>query len=481
MNESTGSKIIASEALTQLEPEPTSRTATLQERFAAFLTDSLIFLHLLGGWALLLTDLTKGDLTEPLSFNLSGWAFFGSTGGAFYFLYYLLFEGVLLATPGKMLGGLAIQKKGHGTPSILSILIRNFFRLIDYPFFFITGIGMMEATRFHQRLGDWVAGTVVIRKFPSEGRRISTDLGSLAGATRRSIAFLLDLMLIVPFFYGLLLLIPTNRALVSLVTLSLVPTLTLAYLALSETFFQTTFGKALLGLKVVQEDGRPARFSSQLVRNVLRLFDANPLGYLCATVSNRKQRPGDIAAGTLVVKDRWGLRGWMAIPYMVVLSIGVSFLGYHNPHSFLQKGSRIEVGRYHFSPLPMELQRLTFKELHLESVELGFSEEKVNEKALYDAGNLVYLLLTVSGFEARNGRAWIQSDLQVRDPLNNLILDQPNIIDSSMPVGPQKSARLATRFALHPEATPGRYQVLVFVRDLFGKTQQQQETHFTVR
>jgi uncharacterized RDD family membrane protein YckC len=473
----------------EFHPEPTEpqetelesyRPATLQERFAAFFTDSLIFLYLLGGWALILQYFMKGNLASPLSFQRSGWILFGTTGVALHFLYYLFFEGVLTATPGKFLEGLAIQNKKGGIPSLFAILVRNLFRIVDYPLFFVAGVGLIEATKRRQRLGDLVAGTVVVRGLAAERRRIDPETARLGGATRRSLAFVLDLLLLIPFFYGLLLVIPAERPLVSMAALHLVPTITLFYLALSESLFQTTFGKALLGLKVVQEDGRRARFSSLLVRNSFRLFDMNLLGYLCAALSTLKQRPGDIAAGTIVVRDRRGLRGWLAVPAMLLLAASAAFLGFVNPESFLKKEMILRMGTYRLNPIPMALQRLTFKRLHLESLELGFNEEEVNKKGSFEPGSVVYLLGTISGYAIKNDRAWIQVDLQVHDSHRNLILDRMNVINTGLPTGDKKSARIATRFALHPEATPGRYEVTLILRDVFGNTKLQEKKSFWV-
>lgn len=478
--ESTESQRV-SELLTELPQEISRRPAWLLERFAAFFTDSLIFFYLLGGWALVLKYLLRGDLADPFSFHGTGKILFASTGAALHFLYYLFFEGVLTATPGKMLAGLSIQKKGGGSPSLIAIFLRNLLRVIDYPLFFITGIGLIEATHRGQRLGDLLAGTVVVREIPFEGRRIDPEKTELAGATRRSLAFVADLPLLLPFFYGLLLILPAERPLVSMVTLNLVPAATLLYLTLSEFLFQTTFGKALFGMKVVQEDGRPARFAMLLVRNSFRLFDTNPIGYLCTALSSRKQRPGDIAAGTIVVRDRRGIRGWLSIPFMAVLAITIAYLGYIHPGSFLKKNVQIRVAGYRFDPVPISIRRLTLRHLYIEDLEFGFNEEEVNRKGLYDPGNIIYLLATVSGYAVKNDRAWIQGDVKVQDANRNIVLDRINIINASLPVAHRKSVKLATRFALHPEATPGRYEVTFTLRDLFGQRKLEERKSFTVR
>lgn len=63
-------------------------------------------------------------------------------------------------------------------------------------------------------------------------------------------------------------------------------------------------GKALLGLRVVQDDGTPVGWSASLLRNLLRFVDLLPFGYffgaLCCLQHPAFKRLGDLAAGTLV-------------------------------------------------------------------------------------------------------------------------------------------------------------------------------------
>lgn len=73
-----------------------------------------------------------------------------------------------------------------------------------------------------------------------------------------------------------------------------------------------TPGKRLTGLRVVRASGRPVGFLASAIRNVLRVVDILPPFYgLAMTVifaSSRNQRLGDIAAGTVVVRERKGGR-----------------------------------------------------------------------------------------------------------------------------------------------------------------------------
>jgi uncharacterized RDD family membrane protein YckC len=72
-----------------------------------------------------------------------------------------------------------------------------------------------------------------------------------------------------------------------------------------------TPGKALNGLRVVRESGTPVTFATSAVRNVLRVVDILPGTYLVGMISilvtRRNQRLGDLAAGTLVVRERMKL------------------------------------------------------------------------------------------------------------------------------------------------------------------------------
>jgi uncharacterized RDD family membrane protein YckC len=68
-----------------------------------------------------------------------------------------------------------------------------------------------------------------------------------------------------------------------------------------------TPGKRWNGLRVVMEGGEPVGLRASAVRNLLRLIEGPPLSYAPAIVAilatRRNQRLGDLAAGTLVVRE----------------------------------------------------------------------------------------------------------------------------------------------------------------------------------
>ena len=84
-----------------------------------------------------------------------------------------------------------------------------------------------------------------------------------------------------------------------------------------------TPGKRLAGLRVVRTSGRPVDLTASVIRNALRLGDGLPLSYFPTIVSiivtRRNQRPGDLAADTVVIRDRREIdRAWSedATPYV---------------------------------------------------------------------------------------------------------------------------------------------------------------------
>ena len=64
-------------------------------------------------------------------------------------------------------------------------------------------------------------------------------------------------------------------------------------------------GKRIIGLRVVQNDGSPVNAGASFIRNLLRFADGfiglYLIAFLCTAASRAFRRPGDWAAGTLVI------------------------------------------------------------------------------------------------------------------------------------------------------------------------------------
>ena len=94
--------------------------------------------------------------------------------------------------------------------------------------------------------------------------------------------------------------IPTLKAVLFFLTY-------LAYFFLMEALCCRTLGKLFQGLVVRKLDGSRCDWKAALIRSVLRIVEVNPLllgglpAGLVIIASERKQRIGDLLAGTLVV------------------------------------------------------------------------------------------------------------------------------------------------------------------------------------
>src|SRR5438552_3762494 len=82
-----------------------------------------------------------------------------------------------------------------------------------------------------------------------------------------------------------------------------------------------TPGKAALGLRVVTIEGGPERFRHAAIRAVLALFEvfalSGAIAIITVLVSRRNQRLGDMAAGTVVLRERTGLRAPVSVAFPV--------------------------------------------------------------------------------------------------------------------------------------------------------------------
>jgi hypothetical protein len=84
---------------------------------------------------------------------------------AIFWGYYMVFElGWHGQTPGKRLAGTRVVKLDGSGPGFLEVAIRNLVRLVDFlPAAYALGFVTMFLNRNARRLGDFAAGTLVVR------------------------------------------------------------------------------------------------------------------------------------------------------------------------------------------------------------------------------------------------------------------------------------------------------------------------------
>ena len=147
----------------------------------------------------------------------------------------------------------------------------------------------------------------------STPERVSFDY-QVAGLGTRGIAQILDLLivgglLIAVFFFGAAAGAATQSVtVVVLVDLFGAFVVVFGYFWISEALFSgQTLGKRAFRLRVVGDRGEPMTWAQAGIRNVIRIVDFLPYGYgvgvVVLFVNGRGKRLGDLAAGTIVVKD----------------------------------------------------------------------------------------------------------------------------------------------------------------------------------
>ncbi len=97
---------------------------------------------------------------------------------ALYNGYFILFEWLLNGqTPGKRLLHIRVIKQGGFALRFFDTLLRNLLRVVDFlPLFYGVGLTSLLLTRDSQRLGDLVAGTLVVYQEPMQTDSLLPDL-----------------------------------------------------------------------------------------------------------------------------------------------------------------------------------------------------------------------------------------------------------------------------------------------------------------
>jgi uncharacterized RDD family membrane protein YckC len=121
------------------------------------------------------------------------------------------------------------------------------------------------------------------------------------GVGPRALAIIIDTLIAIVVIVPLSLVLGYHTGIQALLGL-----LVLVYFVVMEATQGGTLGKKAMGLRIVkQADGAAISWTESLIRNVLRLIDGfffYLVGAIIVWVSKNKQRLGDIAAGTIVVR-----------------------------------------------------------------------------------------------------------------------------------------------------------------------------------
>jgi uncharacterized RDD family membrane protein YckC len=163
--------------------------AGMGERVVASVLD-MIFIGILFAVAGMATAAQLGGVTDS-GFSLNGMpaaVTIGITSIAG-FLYFWLAEGLFGSTLGKAIAGIQVRRKTGAPPGMSASLLRNILRIIDGIGVYLVGFCVAILSKTRQRIGDHVAGTVVVESPISKPLRVFVALvwfaalvGGLAGA-----------------------------------------------------------------------------------------------------------------------------------------------------------------------------------------------------------------------------------------------------------------------------------------------------------
>jgi uncharacterized RDD family membrane protein YckC len=154
------------------QPRVERRAATrvTGRRVVATVIDGLVF-----GVGYYLLALAFGDIRiegEPANWhsNLSAW--WNIVFGLLVVAYYLVLEGYLGQTVGKMATGIMVVSEATSRPpGLAAAAVRTLLRLVDGMFSYAVAFVVALTNDKRQRLGDMAGRTLVVRTHPAQARR----------------------------------------------------------------------------------------------------------------------------------------------------------------------------------------------------------------------------------------------------------------------------------------------------------------------
>ncbi|HZW05467.1 MAG TPA: RDD family protein [Candidatus Nitrosotalea sp.] len=159
--------------------------AGIGSRFLAIAIDTLIqaALYLVIFFIFLLT-MPAGATVLTFLPRLIGPALAVFIGFAVYWGYFAIFEILWKGqTPGKRFAGIRVIKESGRPINTFEAIGRNFMRVVDgLPGIYGVGLVCMMCNRQSRRLGDFVAGTVVVHEKPTEEVRPSWSTAAEASS-----------------------------------------------------------------------------------------------------------------------------------------------------------------------------------------------------------------------------------------------------------------------------------------------------------
>ncbi len=148
-----------------------ARAASLGDRMIATILDSIVLLGpsaVVSAWSFLRWGYSSGG---ELHLTTASLLMAGMLSTLTAFAYLWLVEAAFGATLGKVLAGIRVVRTSSRS-ALAASAIRNALRIVDGIGFYLVGAIVAECSRFHRRLGDIVADTVVVEEQLSAGHKL---------------------------------------------------------------------------------------------------------------------------------------------------------------------------------------------------------------------------------------------------------------------------------------------------------------------
>lgn len=457
-----------------------SQIASFKDRAAAFFIDA-VFLYVVYWLSLIIyRTIAYGQAAGPIPILGANGMVFHSLFLLLALLWFVIPEFALTASLGKRLCNLTVRKIDGSLAGFGSILVRNIFRFIDVILIpTIATFAIMEWGS-SRRLGDLAGGTMVLKTLSTPPVRHALSTEMLASASGRAFAFLVDLLIVLAIVTGLALMLTPEEKLGSMLIVVFAPIVALFFYSLLEWGTKTSPGKWLLGYAICHEDGSLLTFSSALIRNLWKLVDSNPIGFLVCLFSIKKQRPGDQAAGTVVIKSSRDLKGLIGIVSAVIVASGIIYGGVLNRDSFLTTNFEVNFlpafDLKGSSQLPAIQPNLSIKNFTFAEGEASYTQKSLS----FRPGDKLFMLFEVNGYKKDGSRVWLEEDLLVRYPDDSVGLKLEKINEFNQEIHGAGPIRFENNIMIPQDAEPGRYTVTITVRDKISRQELKEPRFFYV-
>ena len=166
------------------------QVAGIGSRFLAIAIDTLLQVWLYVAVVVALSLVQSPAIVRESFLGLAGPALAILFGFSIYWGYFALFETFWSGrTPGKRLAGIRVIKETGRPINAFEAIGRNVLRAIDFlPAMYAVGIVCMMLNKHSRRLGDYVAGTIVVHDTQTEAVRPDWNLAAPPPAAGVSVA-----------------------------------------------------------------------------------------------------------------------------------------------------------------------------------------------------------------------------------------------------------------------------------------------------